>query len=71
MNTVFILTEEHNEYNQYGEYFLKAYRNKPTFKQLKEQLPLESNVVVGKLTRGGGRHGTEDVWYYLKEEALC
>jgi len=63
---MWVITAEINDYNQEGEYFVGVYKNKPTFQQLKELLN-EDNVTVGKLTRGGGRQSTENVWYNLKE----
>lgn len=31
---VWVLTEEVNDYNQYGEYFLAVFREKPTLEEL-------------------------------------
>ena len=31
---VYVLTEEINDYNQHGEYFLGAFKNVPTFKEV-------------------------------------
>lgn len=64
---MWIITEEVNDYNQCGEYFVAAFDNKPTFQELKKLLPYENDVTIGKLTRGGGRQEVEDVWYYLTE----
>ena len=33
MDKVYVLTEEINDYNQHGEYFLGAFKNVPTFKE--------------------------------------
>lgn len=63
---MFIVTTEFNDYDQHGEYFVAAYNEKPTFKQLKELIG-ERDIIVGKLTKGGGRHGIEDQWYNLHE----
>ena len=60
-------TREINQYDQDGEYFVGVFTGKPTFVQLKEMLCLEGDVTIGKLTRGGGREGTENEWYYLRE----
>lgn len=64
---MWIITAEINDYNQEGEYFVAAYNEKPTFKQLKELLPNQNDVTIGKLTRGGGRQKYENEWYNLKE----
>ena len=63
---MWIVTQEINDYNQYGEYFITAFEGKPTFEQLKKVLNLD-DVTTGKLTRGGGRQNIENEWYYLKE----
>lgn len=67
MSTVWVVTREHNEYDQHGEYFVAVYLKKPNFHQLKKLLPDEDDVTIGKLTRGGGRHRYEDVWHNLRE----
>ena len=61
---MWIVTKELNAYDQYGEYFVCVYAQKPTFSQLKNSLGL-SDVTTGKLTRGGGREDCEDEWYSL------
>jgi len=67
-NTLWIVTRAINDYNQYGEYFVCAFITKPTFKELKNLLPCESDATIGKLTRGGGRQSIEDEWYFLTEQ---
>lgn len=64
---MWIVTRAVNSYDQYGDYFVCAFENKPTFQELKSVLPKESDVTIGKLTRGGGRHRAEYEWYYLTE----
>ena len=66
MSKMFIVVREINEYNQEGAYFVAAYAKRPGFKQLKELLG-ESDEVCGRLTRGGGRKGREEVWWSLVE----
>ena len=63
---MWVITRSHNDYNQHGDYLVAAFLEKPTFKQLKELLKL-NDVTTGKLTRGGGREGIEDVWYNMEE----
>lgn len=65
--SVWVVTREMNEYNQDGEYFVAVFKNKPTFRMLKKLLPEESDVTIGKLTRGVGRQCIEDEWYNLIE----
>jgi hypothetical protein len=64
---MWIVTMAVNDHNQYGDYFVSAFTEKPTFKVLKKALPRVSDVTVGKLTRGGGRESFEGEWYFLTE----
>lgn len=67
-NKVWILTEEYNDYDQYGEYYLEVFKNKPTIEQL---MKFEMNRKVAKhVQNGGGRIEYEDKWFNLKEEEL-
>ncbi len=67
-NKVWILTEEYNQYDQYGEYYLAAFRDKPTLAQL---IKLDmSEQEAQHVLNGGGRQKNEDQWYNLKEEEL-
>lgn len=82
MKTVWVLTEEHNQYDQYGEYFLKVFATKPTEKQVQAFLIEKKELAtyhigseyeeqfVAHILDGGGRKNSEDVWYYLREEIL-
>lgn len=63
---VYILTSEHNDYDQHGEYFLAVFKQKPTSTQL-----LECGVAPAQIEHvlaGGGRQKHEDVWYHLRKE---
>lgn len=69
---MWILTEEYNQYDQYGAYFIAAWLEKPTWDQLKKELSrVTSNCWLDDLTKhvmnGGGRKSTEDQWYNLFE----
>lgn len=69
MKTVWVLTEEHNAYDQYGEYFLKAFINKPTAGDIAKVLEIHHNSgVVKHILNGGGRIEWEDIWWWLREE---
>jgi hypothetical protein len=62
---IWILTQEYNDYDQYGEYFIKAFLTKPTHQEL-----TELGVVRNRLRHtlnGGGRVDHENVWFYLRE----
>ncbi len=36
MKSIWILTEEYNDYDQHGEYFLAAFKEKPSLEELKK-----------------------------------
>lgn len=72
MNSVWVLTSEVNDYNQYGEYFEAVFKDKPTLEQLKE-LGLPENYAQSCLDDGGERllpTTGADVWWHLREEEL-
>lgn len=81
MKTIWVITEEHNAYDQYGEYFICAFAEKPTHAQcldllleldyIQEDQPMEhKDKMADFLMKGGGRYKYEDVWYWLREERL-
>jgi hypothetical protein len=59
-----IVTREENEHNQYGEYFVAVFTNKPTRDQLCQLLLPEDTI--SHLLNGGGRIGVENTWYNLR-----
>lgn len=75
---MYIITREENEYDQMGEYFVAAFDNKPTEKQLFDLLASSVNYskryhkksyesLAKHLVKGGGRKGVNDTWYKLHE----
>lgn len=67
-NKVWVLTEEYNQYDQYGEYYLAVFKDKPTLEKL---LNFGMNETIAKhVLNGGGREKVEDQWYNLREEEL-
>ena len=62
---IWVVTQSVNDYNQYGDYLISAFTQKPSFAELKQLLPDESDETIGRLTRGGGRKNDEGTWYYL------
>lgn len=63
--SVWVLTRELNEYDQFGEYFVAVFPEKPHHSQLTangvEQEKLKHTL------NGGGRVGTEYEWFHLRE----
>ena len=70
-NTVWVLTREHNDYDQYGRYFCAVFAQKPTHQQLEQ---LEVYVVpkdrLRHVLNGGGRKQGDDIWWFLEEVEL-
>jgi|DEB0MinimDraft_4_1074332.scaffolds.fasta_scaffold426591_2 hypothetical protein len=72
---VWILTSEHNDYNQHGEYFIAWFKTKPSEKELWRVLQEEEeddfSLVEHILKNGGGRRkpykSTNEVWYNLRQ----
>ncbi|QDP50564.1 MAG: hypothetical protein Tp1125DCM00d2C21254131_5 [Prokaryotic dsDNA virus sp.] len=75
---VWVLTEEYNEYDQHGEYFVAVFAGKPSLKKLAEHFkmtdesahysdPMGAVDFLLHLQQGGGRQGTDDHWYNLEE----
>lgn len=62
MNKIWILTSEHNDYNQHGEYFLAAFHTKPSITELAS--------VCSSLDIYIGETNPKDITYFLKEIPL-
>ena len=71
-----VLTREHNEYDQHGSYFAAVWPTKPTIEQLVAYFGYDNpsssaTSVMGALAfilhlhKGGGRQANEDQWYNL------
>ena len=74
---VWILTYAVNDYDQHGEYFVAAFKELPAIEVLVDYLDPGPIKDIGELLKftihvqkGGGRQGTEDQWYYLKQVEL-
>lgn len=68
MNKVWILTEEYNEYDQHGEYYIAVFKNRPTVEQLMNLEMSEQTAL--HVQNGGGRIKYEHQWYNLREEEI-
>ena len=62
---IWVLTEEYNDYNQHGEYFIHAWDHKPSNSELWSQGVAQDRT--RHVQNGGGRENTEDHWYILEE----
>lgn len=66
---MWILTEQYNEYDQHGEYFIAAWNEKPTIEKLGEVHWFAgcSEEFLEYILNGGGRIYPEYQWYNLHE----
>jgi hypothetical protein len=64
---VWVLTEEYNDYNQNGEYFLAVFKEIPSREELLG-VGVEDNseIINNLLINGGGRLKHEYTWYFLR-----
>lgn len=75
---VFVLTREHNDYNQYGSYFVAVYETQPSIEALAEALKhkvnphsiMEAVTLLAHVRAGGGRQGDENEWFNLEQVDL-
>jgi len=65
-DTIWILTEDWNDYNQHGSYFIAAWIEKPSTGEIMKSLKTSESEAQHILS-GGGRRGSEDTWYSLFE----
>ena len=66
---IFILTREINEYRQDGEYFVAAFKEKPTADQLFMN-GVEEKSIKHVLTGGGRTKAMENEWFHLREHKI-
>ncbi len=75
---VWVLTREHNDYNQYGEYFVAVFAQQPSVMQMAEALRghrdaadvMAALALVEHVRAGGGRRGDENDWFNLEQVEL-
>lgn len=65
--SIWVLTKEYNDYNQYGEYYISAFKEKPSIEMITNIVGCSDELAEWILS-GGGREGYEDVWYNLIEK---
>lgn len=68
MKTVWILTEEYNDYDQHGEYYVAAFQDQPTIEQLMKIGMNEETAL--HVQNGGGRIKYDHQWYNLRVEEV-
>ena len=62
---VWVLTDEYNDYDQHGEYFIAVFINKPTHEQLTAHGV--DKFKLHHVLNGGGRTNNEYQWFNLTE----
>lgn len=65
---MWVLTKSVNDYNQYGDYLVTVFNDKPTPEKLRKTLSIPANEgdeFINHLLNGGGRIGVEYEWYLL------
>lgn len=74
-SSIWVLTTEYNQYDQYGAYFVAAWAEKPSKEELGKACGMQEVesarfCYLSHVWNGGGRHKYEDQWYNLKEHKL-
>lgn len=68
--SVYVLTREHNDYDQHGHYLVAVFSDSPSPDRLRRTLLEEGieadDAFLRHLYNGGGRINTEECWYYLR-----
>lgn len=64
---IWVLTQEFNDYDQHGEYYVKAFDHKPTHVELTAN-GVPENRLKHTLDGGGRTHYDDHSWYFLREE---
>jgi hypothetical protein len=73
-DSIWVLTREINQYDQDGEYFVAAFNRKPAVDDLLSALGWsnlqESLDCANHILAGGGRQGTEEEWFHLRQHII-
>ncbi|UIW10556.1 hypothetical protein PQC38_gp080 [Aeromonas phage BUCT695] len=67
MSSIWVLTREINAYEQEGEYFAGIYSRKPDISLLSIETGITDEEYLTHILKGGGRVGSENEWWFLKE----
>ena len=75
--TAWVLTREHNDYDQHGAYFVAVFSRKPNHGELATAISghgcggggdvMAAVAFLEHILSGGGRQKWEDVWFNLEE----
>lgn len=66
MKNVWVITNSVNAYDQYGDYLIAVFIEKPNIEQIIKLLKCNEIYALHILDQKG-RFGTEDSWYHLSE----
>ena len=69
---MWILTQSYNEHDQFGDYFISAFENRPTEDEIKKVLKNECELdphLSSHVLQGGGRRNQEYSYFSLFEVA--
>ena len=61
---VWVLTREHNDHDQYGEYFVAVFGGMPKHTELTARGVPQNRLA--HVLKGGGRTHDEDAWFFLR-----
>ena len=67
---MWVLTEEYNDYDQHGEYFIRCWVDYPSIEEVTATLKREGNndeELFAHVFSGGGRIKHEDFWYHFRQ----
>ncbi len=64
-NKIYVVTRAINQYDQDGHYFVTAFTEKPTVKQLQKAIQCSKEYATWLLETNGGGKNVEYEWYYI------
>lgn len=68
----YVLTREHNTYDQFGSYFVAWFSRQPSSDEVKAAIKTDDgsevdDALASHIVSGGGRQDAENVWWHLKK----